>query len=72
MIKEPNAWPDFSTELAALTSIQGRFQGFKIIHVPHTRNKTADALAKTSKAFYRSLFSIGNSVPVYILRPPLV
>ncbi|KAF3537052.1 hypothetical protein F2Q69_00021373 [Brassica cretica] len=59
MIKEPNAWPDFSMELAELASIQGRFQGFKSIHVPQTRNKTACALAETAKAFNRSLCSIG-------------
>ncbi|KAF2564636.1 hypothetical protein F2Q70_00016662 [Brassica cretica] len=57
MIKEPNAWPDFSMELAELASIQGRFQGFKSIHVPQTRNKTACALAETAKL----------SIGVYVL-----
>lgn len=36
MIKDPRAWPSYSTELAELISIQERFQDLKIVHVSKT------------------------------------
>lgn len=36
MIKDPKAWPSYSTELAELISIQERFQDLKIVHVSKT------------------------------------
>ena len=53
MIKDPRAWPSFSTELSEVAANQGRFPNFKIFHVPRTRNKTVDALAKTARGFHR-------------------
>ena len=72
MIKDPSAWPTFSTELAEFEAMKGRYHDFKFFHVPRAHNKTADALAKTAKTFHRDLLVIDCSVPVWILRPPLV
>ncbi|KAL0699808.1 hypothetical protein Bca4012_055930 [Brassica carinata] len=72
MIKDPTAWSGFSTELSELASIQERYQDFEIFHVPRIQNKTVDSLAKTPRAFHRSLFFISCSIPIWISRPPLV
>ncbi|KAL0787406.1 hypothetical protein Bca101_003652 [Brassica carinata] len=55
MIKEPSAWPTFSTELVEFEAIKGRCHDFKIFHVLRAHNKTADALAKTARTFHRDL-----------------
>ena len=71
MIKDPSAWPTYSTELTELEAIKGRYKEFKIIHVPRNKNKTVDALARTARTFQRDLLFFGCSIPVWIPRPPL-
>lgn len=71
MIKDPRTWPSISTELSEVAAIQGRFQDFKIIHVPRGINKTADALAKTARVSRRNLIFVGYFISVWILRPLL-
>lgn len=58
MIKELRTWPSFSTDLAELASIQGRFQDFKIIYVLKTQNWTLDSLAKIARVFLTSLLYV--------------
>ena len=44
MIKEPQAWPNFSTELEVIQIIQICYPDFKISYVPRTQNEIADRL----------------------------
>lgn len=34
MVKEPDAWPNFSTDLETIKMLNTRFQEFKISHIP--------------------------------------
>ncbi|KAF2608110.1 hypothetical protein F2Q68_00044298 [Brassica cretica] len=42
MIKDPQAWPSFATELERIETLQICFPDFKIIHVPRAHNQTSD------------------------------
>ena len=72
MVKDPQAWPSFATELERIETLQICFPDFKIVHVPRARNQTADFLAKTARYFHRELCFIGCSIPVWLPRPPQV
>lgn len=69
-IKDPAAWPDFSTKLSELASLQGCFQEFKIFHVSRAHNKTVDSLARTAQSFHKSFifcwfFNSGLNSQIY-------
>ncbi|KAF3558054.1 hypothetical protein F2Q69_00010877 [Brassica cretica] len=70
MIKEPQEWPSFATELEKIETLQICFPEFKITHVPRVRNQMSDFLAKTARTFHRELLFIGCSIPVWLPRPP--
>nr|VDD62029.1 unnamed protein product [Brassica oleracea] len=70
MIKEPQEWPSFATELEKIETLQICFPEFKITHVPRARNQMSDFLAKTAGTFHRELLFIGCSIPVWLPRPP--
>ncbi|CAG7897505.1 unnamed protein product, partial [Brassica rapa] len=72
MIKEPQEWPSFATELEKIETLQICFPEFEIIYVPRVRNQSSDFLAKTARTFRRELFFIGCSIPVWLPRPPQV
>ncbi|KAF3588926.1 hypothetical protein F2Q69_00028583 [Brassica cretica] len=42
MIKDPQAWPSFSTELERIETLQICFPEFNITHVPRAHNQIAD------------------------------
>ena len=42
MIKDPQAWPSFATELERIETLQICFSDFNIIHVPRTCNQISD------------------------------
>ena len=56
MIKDPQAWPSFATELERIETLQICFPDFNIIHVPRARNQTSDFLARIARSFHRELF----------------
>uniref|UniRef100_A0A0D3E6G2 RNase H type-1 domain-containing protein n=1 Tax=Brassica oleracea var. oleracea TaxID=109376 RepID=A0A0D3E6G2_BRAOL len=70
IIKEPQAWSNFSTELEAIQIILMCYSDFKITYVPRTHNEIADSLAKNARSFHRSLCFIGCSTPVWLPIPP--
>ncbi|KAG5388414.1 hypothetical protein IGI04_029955 [Brassica rapa subsp. trilocularis] len=70
MIKDPKAWPNFSTEVIQI--ILMCYSDFKITYVPRTQNEIADSLARNARSFHRSLCFIGCSIPVWLPRPPHV
>ena len=72
MVKDPQAWPSFATELERIETLQICFPDFKITHVPRARNQTADFLGKTARSFHRELCFIGCSIAVWLPRPPQV
>lgn len=72
MIQDPKAWPSFSMELWDVALLQKRFSDFNISHIPREQNRTADGLAGIADTFHHSLIFDGCSIPVRILRPPLV
>ena len=72
MIKDPQAWPRFATELERIETLQICFPEFNIIYVPRARNQTLDFLAKTARSLHRELFFIGCSIPVWLPRLPQV
>ncbi|KAG5384365.1 hypothetical protein IGI04_035835, partial [Brassica rapa subsp. trilocularis] len=55
MIKDPQDWPSFATELERIETLQICFPDFSIIHVPRARNQISDFLAKTAISFHREL-----------------
>ena len=69
MVKDPQAWPSFSTELERIETLQICFPEFNIIHVPQAHNQIADFLAKTARSFHRELHFVGCSIPVWLPRP---
>ncbi|XP_033139405.1 uncharacterized protein LOC117131069 [Brassica rapa] len=51
MVKDPQAWPSFATELERIETLQICFPDFNITYVPRAQNQTADFLAKTARSF---------------------
>nr|VDD60940.1 unnamed protein product [Brassica oleracea] len=72
MIREPQAWASFATELEAIKTLQLCFPEFKISHIPRAQNGISDSLAKSARSFYRKLCYIGCSIPVWLPRPSQV
>ena len=72
MINDPQAWPNFSTELEVIQLILMCYSDFKITYVPRAQNEIADSLARNVQSFHRSLCFIGCSIPVWLPRPPHV
>ncbi|KAF2539931.1 hypothetical protein F2Q68_00022087 [Brassica cretica] len=59
MVKEPQAWPSFSTELETIKTLHICFPDFKISHIPRAHNGILDSLAKIARLFQRELCYIG-------------
>ena len=56
MLKEPQAWSSFATEVEAIkTLLHICFPDFKILHIPRTHNGILDSLAKIAKPFHIKL-----------------
>ena len=55
MITNPQAWPNFSTELEVIQMFQMCFPDFKISYIPRTQNEVADSVTRNARSFYRSL-----------------
>ncbi|KAF3484521.1 hypothetical protein F2Q69_00055360 [Brassica cretica] len=70
MIKEPQEWPSFATELEKIEALQICFPDVKITHVPRVGNQFSEFLAKTAWNFRSELFFIACSIPVWLPRPP--
>ncbi|KAF2538398.1 hypothetical protein F2Q68_00021625 [Brassica cretica] len=70
MVMNPQAWPNFSTELEVIQILQTCFPDFKINYFPRTQNEIVDSLARNARSFHRSLCFIGCSIPVWLPRPP--
>ncbi|KAF2553375.1 hypothetical protein F2Q68_00035290 [Brassica cretica] len=66
IIKDPQAWPNFSTELEVIQIILMCYSDFKITYVPRTHNEIADSLAMNARSFHRTLCFIGCSIPVWL------
>ncbi|XP_048593215.1 uncharacterized protein LOC106393995 [Brassica napus] len=49
MVKDPQAWPSFATELERIETLQICFPDFNITYVPRAHNQTADFLIKTAR-----------------------
>ena len=52
MIKNPQVWPNFSTELDVIQTLQNCFSDFKISYIPMVLNKIVDLLATTACSFH--------------------
>ena len=50
MIQEPQAWPNFSTELEIIQTLRLCFSDFKISYFPRTQNDIADSLARNARS----------------------
>ncbi|CAN6905557.1 unnamed protein product [Brassica oleracea] len=59
MIKDPQDWPSFATELERIETLKICFPDFSIIHVPRTRNQISDFLAKTTRIYYHCFTGYG-------------
>ncbi|KAF3486281.1 hypothetical protein F2Q69_00052395 [Brassica cretica] len=70
MIEQPQAWPNFSTELETIQTFRLCFSDFKISYFPRTQNEFADSLARNAHSFHRPLCFIGCSILVWLPRPP--
>nr|VDC96488.1 unnamed protein product [Brassica rapa] len=47
MIKEPQEWPSFATELEKIETLQICFPDFKIIHVPRAQNQLQELFVRS-------------------------
>ena len=72
MMQEPQAWPNFATELEIIQTLRLCFSEFKITYLPRTQNEIADSLARNARSFHRPLCFVGCSIPVWLPRPPQV
>ena len=48
MITDPQAWPNFSTELEVIQTLRLCFSNFKISYCPRTQNEIADSLVRNA------------------------
>ena len=69
LIEQPQAWPNFSTELEIIQTLRLCFSDFKISYLPRTQNAIADSLARNAHSFHRPLCYVGCSIPVWLPRP---
>lgn len=72
MIKEPQAWPSFATELEAIKTLQICFPDFKISHIPKAQNGISDSLSKIARFFHRKFCYIACFILVWLPRPPQI
>ncbi|KAF3506638.1 hypothetical protein F2Q69_00007432 [Brassica cretica] len=72
MMEQPQAWPNFSTELEIIQTLRLCFSDFKIIYFPMTHNEIADSLARNARSLHRPLCFIGCSIPVWLPIPPQI
>ena len=72
MVSDPQAWPNFSTELEVIQILQVCFPEFRIIYIPRAQNRIADSLARNARSFHRYFCFIGCSILVRLHRPPQV
>uniref|UniRef100_A0A0D3AS90 RNase H type-1 domain-containing protein n=1 Tax=Brassica oleracea var. oleracea TaxID=109376 RepID=A0A0D3AS90_BRAOL len=72
MVKDPQAWPNFSTELEVIQILKMCSPDFKISYFPRTHTEIVDSLARNARSFHRSLCYIGCSIPVWLPRTPQV
>lgn len=70
MIKEPQAWSNFSTELEDIKILQRRFQVSKISYIPLGQNLILDSLIRTARSFHSELCFISCSIPVLLVKSP--
>ncbi|KAF2611705.1 hypothetical protein F2Q70_00013391 [Brassica cretica] len=49
MLTNPQAWPNFSTELEGIQILQMCFPAFKISYFPRAQNEIADSLARNAR-----------------------
>ncbi|KAF2574692.1 hypothetical protein F2Q70_00004851 [Brassica cretica] len=69
-VTNPQAWPNFSTELEVIQILQTCFPDFKINYFPMVQNEIVDSPARNACYFLRSLCFIGCSIMVWLPRPP--
>ncbi|KAG5388587.1 hypothetical protein IGI04_030128 [Brassica rapa subsp. trilocularis] len=65
MIKEPQVWPSFATELEAIKTLKICFPDFIISHILMVQNLISDSLAKIARSFHREFCYIGCFIPVW-------
>ena len=51
MITDPQAWPNFSTELEVIQILQMCFPDFKISYFTRAQNRITDSLARNARFF---------------------
>ncbi|XP_048605017.1 uncharacterized protein LOC125582384 [Brassica napus] len=56
MIEQPQAWPNFSTELEIIQTLRLCFSDFKISYLPRTQNAIADSLARNARKLEMNMF----------------
>ncbi|CAG7897157.1 unnamed protein product, partial [Brassica rapa] len=52
MVNDPQAWPNFSTELEVIQILKMCFPDFKIQYFPRVQNGIADSLARNARSFH--------------------
>ena len=52
MIKDLQVWPNFSTELEVIQTLQICFSDFKISYIPKAQNDIAASLARTARSLF--------------------
>ncbi|CAN7072807.1 unnamed protein product, partial [Brassica oleracea var. botrytis] len=72
MVVDPQAWPNFSTELEVIQLLKMCFSDLKIEYFPRVQNRIVDSLARNARSFHRSLCFVGCSILVSLPRPPQV
>lgn len=64
MLKEPQAWPNFGTELEMIQTLQICYSDFKIFDISKEQNGIDDSLAKNAYSFLRVFCYNGYSISV--------
>ncbi|KAG5375957.1 hypothetical protein IGI04_040553 [Brassica rapa subsp. trilocularis] len=72
MLKDPQAWPNFSTKLEGIHVLQMCFPDFKISYFPRAQNEITDSLARNARSFHNFICFVGCSIPVWLPIPPQV
>lgn len=63
MVREPDTWPRYKTELEELKTLRGYFPDFTLMYCPRDMNGKADILAKNARQRKLVFFTISTSVP---------
>ena len=72
MIREPQAWSSFATELETIKMLQLCFPEFKICHILRAQNGISDSLAKSTRSLNKKFCYISCSILVWLSMPPQV